>query len=234
MSDFKFNCPHCNQHLEAPQELMGQTLPCPSCNGAIRLPDPQPDPTPIRIPVAQRPTHVPPSELPNQPATRGSPRTVMVAIIAALVCVAVVGLLFLIAKGHVQLPEAAESATIDVEYTSGHGAVSGAFDKSSQLELSNLSFDGRTVVFNYKNLNDDKVGGWVFGVIVKTYTKAGVEVDTVEKTLYPGEVSVPCSGKIISIPTDTKQQKIARVSVEHVGAFSQSRFSDSLDRLMGR
>jgi hypothetical protein len=234
MSDFNFNCPHCNQHLEAPQELMGQTIPCPSCNGAIRLPDPQPEPTPMRIPVVQRPIQVLPSELPNQPVSRGSPRIVMVATIAALVCVAVVGLLFLIAGGHVQLPVAAEPATIDVEYTSGHGTVSGAFDKSSQLELSNFSFDGRTVVFNYKNLKDDEVGGWVFGVIVKTYTKAGVEVDTVEKTLYPGEVRVPCTGKIISIPTDTKQQKIARVSVEHMGTFSQSRFRDSLNRRMGR
>lgn len=40
MSEFKFNCPHCKQHLEAPEELLGQTINCPSCNGAIQLPAP--------------------------------------------------------------------------------------------------------------------------------------------------------------------------------------------------
>ncbi len=40
MSDFKFNCPHCQQPLEGPQEIVGTTINCPSCNGAIKLPDP--------------------------------------------------------------------------------------------------------------------------------------------------------------------------------------------------
>ncbi len=48
MSDFKFNCPHCNQSLEAPEDLLGQTIECPSCNGSIQIPAPeqQPAPTP--------------------------------------------------------------------------------------------------------------------------------------------------------------------------------------------
>jgi len=43
MSDFKFNCPHCEQSLEAPEEMLGQTIECPSCNGSILLPKPKVD-----------------------------------------------------------------------------------------------------------------------------------------------------------------------------------------------
>jgi len=52
MSDFKFNCPHCEQPLEAPKEMLGQTIECPSCKGAIELPAPAPQPksiTPVKI-----------------------------------------------------------------------------------------------------------------------------------------------------------------------------------------
>jgi predicted nucleic acid-binding Zn ribbon protein len=31
MPDFKFNCPHCDQSLEAPEELLGQQISCPTC-----------------------------------------------------------------------------------------------------------------------------------------------------------------------------------------------------------
>lgn len=54
MSDFKFNCPHCEQSLEAPEEMLGQTIECPSCNGSIELPKPEPqlepEPTPEPTP----------------------------------------------------------------------------------------------------------------------------------------------------------------------------------------
>jgi len=33
-----FICPHCNQSLDAPDELLGQTVECPSCQGKIALP----------------------------------------------------------------------------------------------------------------------------------------------------------------------------------------------------
>lgn len=48
MSDFKFNCPHCEQSLEAPEDMLGQTIECPSCNGSIQLPKPEPKPAPPR------------------------------------------------------------------------------------------------------------------------------------------------------------------------------------------
>lgn len=41
MSDFKFNCPHCSQSLEASEEMLGETIDCPICNGRIELPNPE-------------------------------------------------------------------------------------------------------------------------------------------------------------------------------------------------
>ena len=46
MADFKFNCPHCRQPLEAPDEMLGQIIDCPSCNRRIQLPRPQPNVSP--------------------------------------------------------------------------------------------------------------------------------------------------------------------------------------------
>ena len=40
MPDFKFTCPHCNQPLEVPEEMLGAQIDCPSCNGVINLPYP--------------------------------------------------------------------------------------------------------------------------------------------------------------------------------------------------
>lgn len=41
MSDLKFNCPHCKQSLEAPEDLLGQVFDCPSCNKKIQVPKSQ-------------------------------------------------------------------------------------------------------------------------------------------------------------------------------------------------
>jgi len=64
VSDFKFNCPHCEQPLEAPEDMLGQTIECPSCNGSLELPkpDPQPEPDPpveLRTPVESPPPPLP-------------------------------------------------------------------------------------------------------------------------------------------------------------------------------
>ncbi len=40
MSDVKFNCPQCNQHLEAPEDMLGQLIDCPLCNQPIEVPRP--------------------------------------------------------------------------------------------------------------------------------------------------------------------------------------------------
>jgi len=55
MPDLKFNCPHCKQLLEAPQEMLGKQVNCPSCNGAIALPKPTPAPQPPAPPPRPSP-----------------------------------------------------------------------------------------------------------------------------------------------------------------------------------
>jgi hypothetical protein len=57
MADIRFCCPHCQQSLEAPYEMLGQQINCPSCTGAINLPDPQPKQPPP--PLAQTPPQKP-------------------------------------------------------------------------------------------------------------------------------------------------------------------------------
>jgi DNA-directed RNA polymerase subunit RPC12/RpoP len=38
MNDLNFVCPSCRQSLEAPEELLGQTVQCPSCSTTINVP----------------------------------------------------------------------------------------------------------------------------------------------------------------------------------------------------
>ena len=38
MSEFKFNCPHCDQHLKCDAEASGRQIQCPNCNHLIRIP----------------------------------------------------------------------------------------------------------------------------------------------------------------------------------------------------
>ena len=71
MSDFKFNCPHCAQSLEAPEDMLGQTIECPACNGSIQLPKPEPQQKPqMQAPrkriVVQR--HSPPLQSGSTPS----------------------------------------------------------------------------------------------------------------------------------------------------------------------
>jgi len=38
MSEFKFSCPFCEQHLQCDERLSGRQIQCPSCNHLIRVP----------------------------------------------------------------------------------------------------------------------------------------------------------------------------------------------------
>ncbi|MFM2295326.1 MAG: hypothetical protein RLZZ350_1739 [Verrucomicrobiota bacterium] len=40
MSDFKFTCPLCNQHITGDDALRGQKIPCPGCAAEITVPKP--------------------------------------------------------------------------------------------------------------------------------------------------------------------------------------------------
>lgn len=41
MSEFKFSCPVCGQHLQAGMEYIGQRLQCPACGTEFPVPDPR-------------------------------------------------------------------------------------------------------------------------------------------------------------------------------------------------
>lgn len=38
MPDITFECPHCQQTLEAPEDMAGETIECPACEQPIQLP----------------------------------------------------------------------------------------------------------------------------------------------------------------------------------------------------
>ena len=38
MSEFKFSCPHCQQHLKCEEQLSGRQIQCPNCQVVIRIP----------------------------------------------------------------------------------------------------------------------------------------------------------------------------------------------------
>jgi DNA-directed RNA polymerase subunit RPC12/RpoP len=38
MSDFKFECPHCQQHLQCDEQFSGRQIQCPKCGHLIRIP----------------------------------------------------------------------------------------------------------------------------------------------------------------------------------------------------
>jgi len=74
MSELKFNCPHCQQPLEVPEELLGQEIDCPACNGKLQLPATQ---------SAQR-TSAPPAA-----PRRAVPQALIITIAAVLLFVVV-------------------------------------------------------------------------------------------------------------------------------------------------
>jgi len=65
MADIDFNCPHCGQNLNGPEEMAGQSIDCPVCSknfqipgGIIEVPKTQMAPdasSPAEEPVAEVP-----------------------------------------------------------------------------------------------------------------------------------------------------------------------------------
>lgn len=54
MSAIKFDCSSCRQSLEAPPEMGGQTVECPSCKSALRVPSCSPDLSPTTAELEQK------------------------------------------------------------------------------------------------------------------------------------------------------------------------------------
>jgi len=38
MSEFKFSCPHCDQHIQCDSKYSGRQIQCPGCNHLIVIP----------------------------------------------------------------------------------------------------------------------------------------------------------------------------------------------------
>lgn len=38
MADINFDCPHCGQNLNGPEDMAGQTIDCPVCQKSFQIP----------------------------------------------------------------------------------------------------------------------------------------------------------------------------------------------------
>jgi len=52
-----FACPHCNQEMEAPFEMAGQTVECPTCKEELIIPSPVSNATKKRVVIKPAPNH---------------------------------------------------------------------------------------------------------------------------------------------------------------------------------
>ena len=53
MTHIQFNCPHCNQSIDAPFELLGQLIECPACSQTVEVQKPHSRP-PLAPPALPR------------------------------------------------------------------------------------------------------------------------------------------------------------------------------------
>ena len=73
-SSSKFACPSCQQHLNAPSELYGKSIECPSCQGAIVVPFPEAEaPSPAKTTRLGDPAASDPSGQPKSGAQLWNP-----------------------------------------------------------------------------------------------------------------------------------------------------------------
>ncbi len=84
MSEFKFSCPACGQHLSCSRDYAGVPITCPTCQKQFAVPAPGPPPIPSRPPIVpQRPP--PPATLSRTAPQRAGSRTSGLAV-ASLIC----------------------------------------------------------------------------------------------------------------------------------------------------
>ena len=79
MSQFKFSCPQCDQHLQCDEAMSGRQIQCPSCNVLIRIP-PVPGKTDMYNPESGKTwatfvpgANVPPPDIKLHPKTQVQP-----------------------------------------------------------------------------------------------------------------------------------------------------------------
>ena len=60
MSDIKFSCPQCQQHIQAEEGYAGMEISCPVCNARMLVPGTRPAPAPVPVPVPVSSAQAPP------------------------------------------------------------------------------------------------------------------------------------------------------------------------------
>lgn len=121
------------------------------------------------------------------------------------------------------------SPAVKISYTTGNGFKPESRYGEIGISISSVSFKNGTLTFTYSNTHSSKNGasfdGEVSHIKVKTYNSKQVLVDEKTVQMFPGEIgTLPCEGKIVSIPTDTKGQSISMIEIEHVCWFSADRW----------
>ena len=69
MADINFNCPHCGQNLNGPEEMAGETIDCPVCQKSFQIPGGIIEVPKARMAPAGRPT--PPAARPTTDDEKG-------------------------------------------------------------------------------------------------------------------------------------------------------------------
>jgi TM2 domain-containing membrane protein YozV len=54
MTDINFDCPHCEQNIDAPADMAGDTVDCPNCEQSIQIPAPVATDRPVRKKVVMK------------------------------------------------------------------------------------------------------------------------------------------------------------------------------------
>ena len=129
----KIQCPSCDQRLEIPEELAGQTIECPACNASLVVPAPTaPPPAPTRVEKAA-------------PSGRSKSKKSKL-VIASIPCVVVVVLVLVFLSGprtpDISIHEAAKEGNIEaVEQHLNAGTNPNTEDEFSS-ETGNMNFSG--------------------------------------------------------------------------------------------
>lgn len=76
MADINFNCPHCGQNLNGPEDMAGQTIECPVCQKGFQIPGGI-----IEVPKGQMaPPSRPTSETPRPSSSDDKGKTVRIEL----------------------------------------------------------------------------------------------------------------------------------------------------------
>ena len=160
----KIPCSSCNQRLEIPEELAGQTIECPACNASLAIPLAAPPPPTSRVEVT-----TPQAAKPQKPSPRrqtsASPKAASSkkSLIPKLAIAAIVGLMVV----GVLIFSSSQSGPSVLESYTGVSVSPMGSKMALDLELrSDNSF-----VLSYRPLSKNVLGGYEYVGLWKRNTK---------------------------------------------------------------